>query len=125
MNREILFRGKTVDKGKWVYGEPHFKSINPHIHDGFSHKEFIDVDTVGQYTGLKDDTDKEIYEGDVIDFTHYYEDLTSKTIRSVVCFENGDFCVKNKNRISLLSSMVNEQVCLVIGNIFDNPELIK
>jgi uncharacterized phage protein (TIGR01671 family) len=84
----------------------------------------VNDNTVGQYTGLEDSDGREIYEGDVIRVCG---------CNGIVVYSEGSFIVRFEKAPSLLSHCVGgdfsnpERVtaCRVIGNIHDNPELLK
>ena len=118
MNREIKFRGKTPD-GKWITGSETF------IHDGdgvwlYDGNDMVKVveDTVGQFTGLKDDEENDVYEGDIVILTH----LDQSEICEAVFF-SGSFAFKEKHDVMFYSGDIHG--LLVIGNIFDNPGMLK
>ena len=121
MKREIKFRGKRIDNKKWVYG---FLADEDYINDidsiDLSSIE-VDIDTVGQFTGLFDKNGKEIYEGDIIkgfDITievWYSEDRA--------CFI-AEMKEPQNHMMDILGGYDTERM-EIIGNIYDNPVLIK
>ena len=142
--REILFRGKQIDYGKWVEGGFHvWETRQPcvvgddklkadEIKYMITVNSFADwnmprsmqareviPETVGQYTGLKDKNSKRIFEGDIIVYSDEY--------RYRVFWNNDEtaFWVDGINNIDLdrLGNLF-ESSCEVIGNIHDNPELL-
>ena len=120
--REILFRGKRTDCEAWVEGDliQAFRgnqlsscSIMPNTPTAYCWK--VDPETVGQYTGLTDKNGVRIFEGDIIRFE---DDI------GYVIYTEGyaRFLVDSPNRyISMDYSSEFE----VIGNIHDNPEILK
>lgn len=130
MKREIKFRGKRIDNKKWVYG---FLADEDYINDINSiDLSSIEVDrgTIGQFTGLFDKNGKEIYEGDIISVNGKYPKLV-KYIDDYACFCLANITDLNKKWISpwqqVFPSWWNDfkREIRVIGNIYDNPDLIK
>lgn len=66
MKREILFRGRNIDTGEWVYGD--LLTGNRIVHPGERDllSTDVDQDTVGQFTGATDKNSVKIFEGDII-----------------------------------------------------------
>ena len=135
MNREILFRGKRLDNGEWVQGY-YYKSwddvyIALSMINGKPDVVQIDPKTVGQYTGLKDTNDVEIYEGDIV----RCKELTRKKLveyTSVVFWDEYGFLVEDTNGCwSGLGLFTDDPTKYpltevdVIGNKWDNPELLE
>ena len=132
MNREILFRGKRTDNGEWVYGDLLCNWTVPQILSEEDGNEYLVIPaTVGQFTGLTDKNGVKIWEGDIIgDWT----DVDGEQVQSTcpVFFEEtlGEWMIDVNHGQEMamaysLASELNDFDYEVIGNIHDNPELIK
>lgn len=145
--REILFKAKRIDNGEWVEGY-----LFDNGFDGEEKKYFvgglviekyngtacdewditgidfceIDPETLCQFTGLCDKNGNKIWENDIYDRKEKYPEVVKMT--------NGDWTLDYSyaierdygNSYCNLGFYVNERKCVeVIGNIFDNPELLQ
>jgi uncharacterized phage protein (TIGR01671 family) len=127
--RELKFRGKRISGGEWVEGDlTQYSEAMSYITVDLVENEVhqVHTSTVGQYTGLKDKNGKEIYEGDVIEFEYYIDGVKFKEI-GVVEWLNGTMAVKcdafcSPNYMRALHEMAGYKV---IGNIYENPELLE
>ena len=125
--RTIKFRGKIKVTGKWMYGD-----ITRLYEDEFMQIDISDWDvfpeTIGQFTGIVDRNGVEIYEGDII---QTYDSKGKPILHEVYYLENeARFATKligyeNLNEGSLTQKWINELDFEVIGNIFDNRELLQ
>lgn len=138
--REILFRGKREDNGEWVYGMPcatrqsgiyAIQTLDGGIFD-------VIPETVGQYTGLTDKTSSMIFEGDILLVKTTLDSLDKTTrddeytVMGVVVFNEGHFELEGKGLVlctywglKSLYTAAHFKEYEVIGNIHDNPELLK
>jgi hypothetical protein len=121
--REILFRGKSLDNGKWIEGD--LLRINGHVFifpdpapKGID-KYKVDPATVGQYTGRKDKNGKKVYEADI---------LTDKFgSMGVVEWRDSGFVVNfgDTDIFDLSDCFGDSYQMWVVGNIHDNADLIE
>lgn len=125
--REILFRGKRKDNGKWVIG--FYWHIEEHRIEALSKRHFIKSinngidfevipETVGQYTGLTDKNGKKIFEGDKCRVTRH-----CILCYGFITFKNGSFWFDEFNTDSVLELSklkINNFEIEVIGSIHDN-----
>lgn len=140
MDREILFRGQTRKKGEkvrldgspidsnWVYGGifPNNKGGDFAIiyqQEPTIEKFTVYADTVGQYTGKNDKNGTKIFEGDIVKDEQSGYEYVIKWFSEYACF-----ALANKNGhmeydVDEFEMLVNDLI--VIGNIHDNPELLK
>ncbi len=126
--REILFKAKCLDGGNWIYGDLIHHSYGTTIgivdSDGL-HELDINEDTICQYTGLTDNEGKRIWENDIIITVCDWEQNPNYGV------------VWNENELGFIATNGKEDygqyyeylTCcdevIVIGNIFDNPELLR
>ena len=126
--REILFRGKRTDNGEWVEGD----LIQCDLHDAAEHTCIMPQtltagvyrvlpETVGQYTGLTDKNGKRIFEGDIVERVSDGERAVISWLKYSACFglSFDGWCCGFDDYDFLPNDFK------VLGNIHDNPELLK
>ncbi len=129
--REILFRGKHIHilpqneqlDGMWVYGylsdENYINTIEENEYGGkYTSESLVDSETICQYIGLIDKNGRKIFEGDII-----------KCGGNLVVTWNDKFagwCLTKEGWLynHFFGEACESKDCEVIGNIFDNPELM-
>lgn len=134
--RTIKFRGKSEDNSEWFYGflqkyqEKHASRLCVCAVSVRTWKDAllysVKPDTVGQFTGLFDKNGKEIFEGDILCW-----DVNN--LLYVVTFESGMFyaSIKECNEGMIGGFSLHQLTeydygkCEIVGNIHDNPELLK
>lgn len=135
--REILFKAKREDNGKWVEGnyvKKYDLSGKRHLIlyvDNYVRWKCVGIDpkTLCQFTGLYDKNDKKIWENDIVN--------TDSNVRAQIKFGlySNSFSTWKRNQGFYMDFMNKEyyrpdlgywaKKTVVIGNIFDNPELAK
>lgn len=141
--REILFRGKRVGNGEWLYGwvtTQHKKYTGGDLLTKIQSNTFgvgeyyVDTETVGQFTGLTDKNGKKIFEGDIVHAVYQVGYVGCKNVdygigvvKYCASYYGGasyeiDIIGDSGSRVFTASL---ENGVEVIGNIYDNPELIK
>lgn len=145
--REILFRGKRTDNGEWVEGYYVCKSKDSHTSQHFIIQNFrsgsnldslvefeVIPETVCHYTNFNDENGK-IYEGDIINVLQDrlmevrwdFEELTWKLfdVGIPVGEINLYYNTIDLAALYLEKCYENQMISEVVGNIYDNPELLK
>ncbi len=153
MKRQIIFRGKCTPEskyaGEWVFGS-YVQCENGETliiyaqSDNCTSTYHVIPDSVGQFTGLYDKNGNEIYEGDILrkstfydnDFTETYLDRDTvgvvrilpscgTTICDCIVYETDDPYEEKKMKERIKRAHVVGKRSEVIGNVYDNPELLK
>lgn len=136
--REILFRAKEKDGNRWCFGFPciirektrimteddiDYAYTDRDIYDGYM--QIVNGETLCQFSGVFDSNGNRIFENDILSFDYIGENRGAKGVAPVV-FENGKFGVLWgwHKELVCLDGFANTKIS-VIGNIFDNPELIN
>jgi len=130
--REIRFRGKCVDDNEWAYGDyyssdemPMRGEIGHFIKCGLNEEYRVIPETIGQYIELHDKNKKWIYDGDILEREGYW------SIR--IEYKEGTFWIRDLDKVRYNNRILNTPIALfttlneyeVIGNIFENPELLE
>ena len=137
--REILFRGKRTDNYEWIEGslcttipsDEDFYTISYFDFEGYYIEENVIPSTIGQYTGLTDKNGKKIFEGDIIKYKNTdgikFNGVALTVTGKVVYNEkNASFAISGKDEIGAKHyDYFPIKNIEVIGNIHDNPELLK
>lgn len=131
--REILFKAKRIDNGEWVIGHyiPFGLDVDIHYDIVFSKEDYIfdsesqqligiDIKTLCQYTGIKDKYGKMIFENDILEFE--FEEIGKQKAVVYYNLEYGSFLL-NVITDNFQFAKINDGI--VIGNKFDNPELLE
>lgn len=151
---KYLFRGKEKDSGKWIYGDLRHISdghggyilcIVDNTNGRNNDVTGIEVspNTVGQYTGMTDKNSTKIFEGDIIesvsrlvnsvgtptggtDISRYIIEWGEhKWVKKIFFCNRGDYWKKNNVLPKDLYPYTTSRYCEVIGNIYDNSELLN
>ena len=141
--REYKFRGKSINTKEWIYGSLVISDDKYYIlldvlenikRDNYEvYMVEVIPETVGQYTGLKDKNGKEIYEGNILKINYDIKRAFDLEDIMYVDFIEGAFYLKAEKEIkwellrcfpAIVGVEGNARV-EKIGNIYDNPELLK
>lgn len=128
--RDILFRGKNKVTKEWVIGDlfHHDKQL---FISAENHVTEVDPETVGQYTGIIDRNGEKIFEGDIVHGYSYGFDgigniIWIDKIASFGMWRGHDIAWENCSILKRASAgKADDFTAEVIGNIHDNPELLK
>lgn len=134
---EALFHGKRKDNDEWVEGcllgcdvivpkGQSFYICHNILNSALTVYEVI-PETVGQCTELPDKNGKKIFEGDICEVTMFTCEGEDKHYLCEVCFDCGSFVFRERSGFDILFLDIYDfdTDVEVIGNIYDNPELIK
>ena len=125
--REILFKAKRKDNGEWVEGdlihEPYGEVIQ-HYEDGKRIKTVIDPDTICEYIGIKDKNDNRIWENDICIIHTYSIDENDGYFLLLHDNEEARFSLESED-LKIDFDHIYGYECEVVGNVFDNSELLK
>lgn len=127
MRREIIFRGKRIKDGKWLYGyyldekaeDTDFPCIVP-FEPVPDHDWEVDPETVGVFTGMLDQNGEKLFEGDIV----MANVLGSVVVSWSIQFLNSSFVEGEMKKRLSPQEFPDLKGTTLIGNIYDNPDLL-
>lgn len=129
MSREILFKAKRAYNGEWVEGD----LIQDRMEERFAISNDsglfeVTRDSICQYTGFSDEEKNKIFEGDIVGFLDCISTENGYSEQNCIgqvvwSEETASFQVTE--RLSCESYEALDRGCKVLGNVFDNPELLE
>ena len=132
MNNRYLYRAKRIDNDEWTYGYLYGIWERKYILWGMTNNvpdmTEVEPSTICQCTGLRDEDGKKIFEGDIvgyIDCTSTENGYSEHYCRGRVAWDEETASFQVTERLSAESYEVLDRGCNVLGNIFDNPELME
>ena len=123
--RKIKFRGKRIDCDKIIYGDAFCTRANSVFISHIERMEKVYSETLGQFTGMYDIDGNEIYEDDIL------QNISFPEVYLQVAWHHGCWIVKSAdfdpegNEYEILYETLRDFKMLVVGNIHENPELLK
>ena len=126
--RDIIFRAKAVSTNKWVYGSLVKEHVDDWIEYSIIDKDgdtyIIHEETIGQYTGLKDQKEIKIYEGDIVRVNCVPSLLSEVVYNQDEC----RFILKQERPTECKWTFLEKSyhsLFEIVGNIKENPELLE
>lgn len=124
--REIIFRGKRTDNGEWIQGflsksrnteeKPSLLKICIDYEEkGVMYSAIVDPETIGQYTGLTDKNGRKIFEGDII------KNNKGDCYEIAYLIKYTRFAPRKPGTVFAVFPLEDTTI---IGNIYDNPDLL-
>ena len=119
MKREIKFRAWDDIRNKFILPKNLVYRLDGHLFDRELDEEEHNVELM-QFTGVKDKNDKEIYEGDIVEF---YDPYTKSQHITEVIWDDNNCRYAMKYTFVDFDFLITDEI-EVIGNIYENPELL-